>query len=229
MERIGKAAAAEFIATFALIFIGAGAVIMHVAGELDLTGVALAGGLVLAVFMTISLPISGGMLNPAVAVGLWTTGQIPTRRTAVLIVAELLGAIAGALLLKLLLPAELFDHGRGGIPLLAPGITAGKGILIEAVGTFFWVFAVYGTVVDDRGRVGSLAGLIVGLVLVFDILAFGPLTGAAVNPARWLGTALATNNYADWYVWIIGPLAGGIIAGVVYWFAFLRERQPATP
>jgi aquaporin TIP len=229
VESTGKAAVAELIGTFALVFIGAGAVIMHVAGELDLTGVALAGGFVLAVFMTISLPISGGMLNPAVAVGLWTTGRIPTRRAGVLIVAELVGALAGASMLKLLLPAELFDHGHGGIPLVAPGITAGKGILIEAVGTFFWVFAVYGTVVDDRGRATDLAGLIVGLVLVFDILAFGPLTGAAVDPARWLGSAVATNNYADWYVWIIGPLAGGIIAGVVYWFAFLRERQPATP
>ena len=229
MERTGKAAAAEFIATFALVFVGVGAALMHAAGELDLTGVALASGFVLAVFMTVTMPISGGLVNPAVAVGLWTTGRIPTRRAAALIVAELAGAVAGALLLKLVLPSELFDHGRGGIPLLAPGITAGKGILIEATGAFFWVFAVFGTVVDDRERWAKPAGLIVGLVLAFDIMAFGPLTGAAVNPARWLGSAVAANNYTNWYVWIIGPVAGGIMAAVVYWFAFLRDRQPATP
>ena len=60
-------------------------------------------------------------------------------------------------------------------------------------------------------------------------MAFFPLTGAAMNPARWLGPAVATGDYTNWYVWVIGPIAGGIIAGVVYWYAFLRGKEPATP
>lgn len=229
MDSTGKAAAAEFIATFALVFIGTGAVVMNAAGQLDLTGVALAQGLVLFVFISITVPISGGLVNPAVAVGLWTTGRLATRRAGVLILAELAGAIVGAFALRFLIPRVLFDHGHGGIPALAPGISGGKGILIEAVASFFWIFAVYGTMVDDRGPFAKTAGLTVGLVVSFDIMAFGPLTGAAMNPARWLGPALATGDYANWYVWIVGPLAGAIIAGAVYWFAFLRDRDPGTP
>jgi aquaporin TIP len=229
LDSTGKAAVAEFIATFALVVIGAGAAIMYSAGQLDLVGVALATGLVLFVFVSITVPISGGLVNPAVAIGLWTTGRITTRRAGTLIVAELLGAIAGAFLLRFLIPRELFDGGRGGIPALAPGISAGKGILIEAVASFFLIFAVYGTAVDERGPFAKTAGLTIGLVVSFDIMAFGPLTGAAMNPARWLGPAVATSNYASWYVWIVGPIAGGIIGGVVYWYAFLRGAEPVTP
>ena len=110
----------------------------------------------------------------------------------ILIVAELLGAIAGAFLLKFLVPAVVFDQGNGGIPALAPEIAIGKGILIEAVCTFFLVFAVFGTAVDERGPFAKTAGLTIGLVIAFDIMAFVPYTGAAMNPARWLGPALAT-------------------------------------
>ena len=118
---------------------------------------------------------------------------------------------------------------NGGIPALGDGITIGKGILIEAVTTFFLVFAVFGTVVDDRGPYSKTAGLTIGLVIAFGIMAFAPYTGAAMNPARWFGPALATTDWSDWYVWIVGPIAGGIIAGVLYWSVFLKDKEPATP
>lgn len=229
MESTGKAAVAEFVATFALIFVGAGAVILNANGQLDLTGVALAHGLVLAIMVSVTAHISGGLVNPAVAISLWVTGKLPTSRAGVLIVAEVAGAVAGAFLLKFLLPAELFDSGTGGIPALGDGIAVGKAILIEAVTTFFLVFAVFGTAVDDRGPFSKTAGLTIGLVIAFDIMAFGPYTGAAMNPARWLGPALATTEWANWYVWIVGPIAGGIIAGVLYWSAFLKDKEPTTP
>lgn len=229
MESTGKAAVAEFVATFALIFVGAGAVILNANGQLDLTGVALAHGLVLAIMVSVTAHISGGLVNPAVAISLWVTGKLPTSRAGVLIVAEVAGAVAGAFLLKFLLPAELFDSGTGGIPALGDGIAVGKAILIEAVTTFFLVFAVFGTAVDDRGPFSKTAGLTIGLVIAFDIMAFGPYTGAAMNPARWFGPALATTEWANWYVWIVGPIAGGIIAGVLYWSAFLKDKEPTTP
>jgi len=229
VEGTGKAAVAEFVATFALVSVGAGAMILNANGQLDLTGVALAQGLVLAIMVSITMHISGGMVNPAVAVSLWVTGKVSTPRAGALIVAQLAGAIAGAFLLKFLVPAELFGSGNGGIPALGDGVTIGKGILIEAVTTFFLVFAFFGTVVDDRGPFSKTAGLTIGLVVAFDIMAFGPYTGAAMNPARWLGPALATTDWADWYVWIVGPIAGGIIAGVLYWSVFLKDKEPATP
>jgi aquaporin TIP len=229
VEHTGKAAVAEFVATFALVFVGAGAVILNANGQLDLTGVALAHGLVLAIMVSITMHISGGMVNPAVAISLWVTGKLSSPRAAALIAAEVAGAVAGAFLLRFLVPTELFDSGNGGITTLGDGVTAGKGILIEAVTTFFLVFAVFGTAIDDRGPFSKTAGLTIGLVVAFDIMAFGPYTGAAMNPARWFGPALATTDWANWYVWIVGPIAGGIIAGVLYWSVFLKDKEPATP
>jgi glycerol uptake facilitator protein len=169
------------------------------------------------------------MVNPAVAISLWVTGKVPSGRAGALIAAEVAGAVAGAFLLRFLLPSEMFDAGSGGIPALGDGVAAGRGILIEAVTAFFLVFAVFGTIVDDRGPYSKTAGLTVGLVIAFDIMAFGPYTGAAMNPARWFGPALATAEWANWYVWIVGPIAGGIVAGVVYWAVFLKDKEPATP
>jgi glycerol uptake facilitator-like aquaporin len=123
----------------------------------------------------------------------------------------------------------LYDAAGGGAPALHEGVAAGNGILIEAVTTFFLVFAVFGTAVDPRGPFSKTAGLTIGLVIAFDIMAFGPYTGAAMNPARWFGPVLAAGSWSDWYVWIVGPVAGGIIAAVVYASVFLKDQEPATP
>jgi aquaporin TIP len=228
MDSTGRAAVAEFVSTFALIFIGAGAVIAVGLG-LDLTGVALAHGLVLAIMVSVTAHVSGGHVNPGVTIGLWVAGKVPSGRAVIYILAQLLGAVAGAYLLRYLVPRELYDAGGGGTPALAEGIAVGKGIVIEAVTTFFLVFAVFGTAVDPRGPFSKTAGLTIGLVIAFDIMAFGPYTGAAMNPARWFGPALASGLWSNWYVWIVGPIAGGIIAAVLYASVFLKDRAPATP
>jgi aquaporin TIP len=228
MDSTGRAAVAEFVSTFALIFIGAGAVIAVGLG-LDLTGVALAHGLVLAIMVSVTAHVSGGHVNPGVTIGLWVAGKVPSGRAVIYILAQLLGAVAGAYLLRYLVPRELYDAGGGGTPALAEGIAVGKGIVIEAVTTFFLVFAVFGTAVDPRGPFSKTAGLTIGLVIAFDIMAFGPYTGAAMNPARWFGPALASGLWSNWYVWIVGPIAGGIIAAVLYASVFLKDREPATP
>ena len=97
MDSTGKASVAEIVATFALIFIGAGACIAAVGLGLDLTGVALAHGLVLAIMVSVTAHISGGHVNPAVTIGLWVAGKVPAGRAVVYIVAQLLGAVAGSL------------------------------------------------------------------------------------------------------------------------------------
>ncbi|HWC69605.1 MAG TPA: aquaporin [Actinomycetota bacterium] len=229
MEHIGRAMVAEFVATFAVVLVGAGAMLMHANGQLDLTGAALAYGSAIAVMVSITAHLSGGFASPAVAISMWVTGKVSTSRAGVLVAAELAGAIVGSYLLRSLVPSELFDSGNGGIPALGDGITIGKGILIEAVVTFLLVFAYFGTIVDDRGPFSKTAGITIGLAAAFGVMAFGAYTGAAANPARWLGPALTTAHWADWYVWIVGPVAGGIIAGVLYWGVFLKDREPATP
>jgi aquaporin Z len=229
MESVGKAAVAEFVATFALIFVGAGASVLASSGSLDLLGVALAHGLVLAIMVSVVGHISGGHVNPAVTIGLWTAGKVPTARAAVYVVAQLLGAVIGALLLRYVVGGEAFEVAGGGAPALGPGISVGKGIVIEAILTFFLVFAVFGTAVDVRGPWNKTAGFTIGLVIAFDILAFGPYTGAAMNPARWFGPALVAGTWSDAIVWIVGPIAGGIIAAVLYATVFLRSKEPATP
>ncbi len=223
MEGITKAVVAEFVATLALIFIGAMAVIVSGASGSGLVGVALAHGIVLAVMVSVTGHISGGHVNPAVTIGLWIAGKVTAPRAAVYIAAQLAGAVAGMLLIKSVVPTDLFDAASGGTPLLNPSIEVGQGVLLEAILTFFLVFAVFGTAVDGRGPFAKTAGLTIGLVLTFDILAGGPFTGAAMNPARAFGPALISGTWTDWWVYWVGPVAGSVIAAALYQTVFLRE------
>jgi MIP family channel proteins len=229
LENTGKAVLAEFVGTFALIFFGAGSVILALNGQLDLVGVALAHGLVIAIMVSQMGHLSGGVFNPAIQVALWATGKMSGSRSAAYVVAQVAGAVLAAFLLRYLDPKQAFDAASGGVPALGPGIAVGKGILMEATGTFFLVWAVFATAIDDRGPFDKTAGFTIGLTITFGILALGPYTGAAFNPARWFGPALAAGQWADWYVWIVGPIAGGVLAGVLYWTVFLRDKELATP
>lgn len=223
-----RAAVAELVATFALVFIGAGASITAGSG-LDLTGVALAHGLVLAAMIASTARFGSGLVNPAALIGLWVAGRLTTIRAAVLLVAEILGAVAAAFLLRYLVPETAFASASGGTPMISSAVPAGKAIVIEAVCTFFLVFAAFALVVDGRGSSRTAAAFAVGAVYAFGIMAFGPFTGAAMNPARWLGPALASGRWANWYVWIVGPVSGAVIAAVLYSALFLRDRSSATP
>jgi aquaporin Z len=224
-----KPAVAEFVATFALIFIGAGSVVMAGPSASGLVGVALAHGLVLAIMVTATMHISGGSVNPAVTIGLWVAGKMSSMKAAVYIIAEVAGGIVGALLLRGLMPEEYWKPANLGSPVLGRSIGTGKGVLIEAVLTFFLVFVVFATAVDKRGASEKISGLAIGLVLAFNILAFGPLTGAAVNPARAFGPEVALGHFTDWWVYWVGPIAGGVIAAVLYSGVFLRDKEPVTP
>lgn len=215
-----KPALAEFIGTFTLIFIGCGSVVMAgnllpVGGGGGLVAVALAHGLALACIVTAVGHVSGGHINPAVTAGLWVTGQIATAKAGLYWAAQLLGGLAGALALKLVLPKALTSAVALGTPSIDSTMGIGGAVVLEAILTFFLVFIVYGTAVDERGAFGKVAGLTIGLVLTFDILAGGPMTGAAMNPARWFGPAVASGTWTDWWVYLVGPLAGGVIAGFV--------------
>ena len=227
MDNIGKAAAAEFVGTFALIFFGAGTIIAT--QGLDIVAVAFAHGLAIAIMVTAMAHISGAAFNPAIQAGLWVTGKMPGIRSLVYMVAQLAGAVVAALALRYFTPTLAFDGVNGGTPAVLEGLAVGKAVLIEATTTFFLVWVVFATAVDDRGRFASMAGFAIGLTITIDILATGWLTGAAMNPARWFGPALVTGSWENWWVWVVGPLAGGVIAAVGYWALYLKGTEPATP
>lgn len=233
MEHTGKAAVAELIGTFALIFFGAGTIIAIQGAPFgdggNLLAIALAHGLTIGVMVSLMGHLSGGAFNPAISIALWVTGKVPSSRSAVFIVAQLAGAAVAAVGLKYLAPAVLYDNVHGGITAVEPTYAVGKAVLLEAVATFFLVWAVFASAIDDRGAFNKVAGFPIGLTITLGILTIGPLTGGALNPARWFGPALINGDWTNWYVWIVGPIAGGIIAGVGYWYLYLKGREPATP
>jgi aquaporin Z len=208
---------AEFIGTFALIFIGAGAGALGLGG---VVGVAFAHGLVVATFVSGYGPISGCHINPAVTVSVWVARQISPRDAGLYIVVQLLGGIAGGLLLRFVLGGP--ETGLGATVLaenLAIGdvsisVTPLAGLVLEIILTFFLANAVLNTAVAGRG--GDVAALAIGLTLTFCILMGGPLTGASLNPARTIGPAIATGIFSDIWLYIVGPVVGGILAGILY-------------
>lgn len=202
-----KSLTAEFIGTFALIFIGAGAGALGVGG---LVGVALAHGLVIVGFAYAYGHISGTHVNPAITFGLWVAGEIPLAKAAGYWVAQFAGATAAAAALRFVLGAE---SGLGAT-LLAPGVTVAQGIAVEAILTFFLANAVFNAAVS--GKAGNLAGVAIGLTLTFAILMGGPLTGASLNPARTFGPALLTGNLSQLWIYFAGPLAGAAGAALLY-------------
>src|SRR5438876_8855141 len=199
---------AEFIGTFALIFVGIGAI--KTAGR-DVLGIALAHGLTIAVFASATMHISGGNLNPAVTFGLLCGGHMPLATAIRYWGVQLLGGFTAALICLGLFGREVVVMGT---PQLAINLNGMQGILVEAILTFFLVFVVYGTAVDERGR--GVAGFAIGSAITLDILFGGPLTGAAMNPARVFGPAVAANFWRDHYVYWIGPFVGGALCGWVY-------------
>ena len=161
--------------------------------------------------------------------GVWVAGHIPGRRALAYIIAQLIGGILAALALRMFTP-QTVSPGLG-TPALGAGIDPVAGIGIEAVLTAVLLIAVFGTAIDPRGP--KVGGLAIGLALVAGILMGGPLTGGAVNPARWFGPAAVTGMWDNSYVWIVGPLLGAAVAAVAYRFLFRPEadlhRTPAEP
>jgi aquaporin Z len=189
--------------------------------------VALAHGLAIAIAVSLMAHLSGGVFNPAIQIALWVTGAMTTGRSAIYVVVQFTAAVAAALAIRWVVPAA-FEAAGGGAPAVAPGLVIGKAVAVEAVTTFFLVWAVFASAVDERGAFRAFSGLAIGLTITVGILATGPLTGAAMNPARWFGPALVTGDWTHWWVWISGPIAGGVIAGVTYWRLYLKDREPAT-
>lgn len=217
---------AEFVGIFGLVFVGSGTIIMigRAGAAASLATVALAHGLILAIMVTATMRVSGH-LNPAVTLAFLATRRIQPMMAGIYIVAQILGALVAAYALRATMPGDLYALAHGGAQSIALDVTGAQAFFLEAIATFFLVFVIFGTAVDpDAPRVGGFA---IGLTIAADILAIGPLTGASMNPARSLGPAVASGALEGQIVYWTGPIAGGLVAALLYDTLFLR--RPAEP
>jgi aquaporin TIP len=221
-QSIGRRSIAEFIGAFTLIFIGGGAGV--VAGG-DIVAVALANGLAIGLMVSNFGHISGGHFNPAITLGFVATRRITWPLAVAYWISQLAGAVVAAGLLR------WFFHraaAPGVVPHVNSHIGTGKGLVIEIILTMFLVIAVFATAVDSGGAFKAIAGLGIGLTITIDVLMGGPLTGAAMNPARSFGPALAFNSWSDEWLYWIGPAIGAVVAAVGYEYLYLRPPGPAV-
>lgn len=222
-----SSALAEFIGTFFLCFAGIAAILSNttaVGGGGGLVAIALAHGLALSVAVNAFGGVSGAHFNPAVTAGMLVTGRITPPSAAVYVVAQLAGATVAAAACKAIFPAAAVAQANLGIPLPAPWVTTGVIVLLEFILTFLLVTAVFGTAVEPRGAGVKIGGFGIGLTVAFDILAGGPVTGASMNPARSFGPALV-QGYWEWHhLYWIAPIAGGIVAALVYQHLILEKK-----
>ncbi|CAL9771257.1 unnamed protein product [Musa acuminata subsp. burmannicoides] len=224
-----KAYLAEFISTLLFVFAGVGSAIAYgkltSGAALDAAGlvaVALCHGLALFVAVAIAANISGGHVNPAVTFGLALGGQITVLTGLLYWVAQLLGAVVGAFLLKFATGLDTPTHSLG--------VGAVEGVVMEIIITFALVYTVYATAVDPkRGSLGTVAPIAIGLIVGANILAAGPFSGGSMNPARSFGPAVASGDFADLWVYWVGPLIGGGLAGLVYTYAYMCTDHTPLP
>jgi aquaporin Z len=223
MRDIWRHFAAEFIGTFALVFVGGAAIMSFALANPPvngLVGVAIAHGVILALMVSATMRISGH-INPAVTIGFLVTKRIEPGMAFVYIIAQLLGATIAAYALTMVFPHDVVVATHVGGQSLAADVSMGQAILMEAIATFFLVFVVFGTAVDPHGP--KVGGFAIGLTVTADILAIGSRTGASMNPARSFGPAVVSQFFEGNAVYWIGPIIGGAAAALLYDRLFLKR------
>jgi glycerol uptake facilitator-like aquaporin len=205
-----------------------------------LVGIALAQGLIFAVLLSLTMPVSGGYLNPAITVMLWAFNRLDTRRVSWLVGAQLVGAFLAGTVLRFTFDPDLLRFAHFGTPHLnllsfneMTQATRYGGTAIELVLTFFLVFAIFGAAGE---KTAAWAG---GAVLAAAVLVSFPVTGAALNPARWFGTVIWENwlggtdvgrmgPFDDILVYLAGPILGALLGGGFGFLCYLPGRQVKT-
>lgn len=216
----------EFLGTFALVFVGSGAIMTasSTAGG-SILDIAIAHGLVLSIMCTVFMPIAAHF-NPAVTVGFLFTRRITPMMAGVHIVAQIVGAVAAAFALKSLFPEAVFALTHGGGQQINPEVSGVHAWVLEAIATFFFMTAIYGTAVDKRTpRIGGFG---IGLTLAFVILVIGPLTGGSINPARTFGPMVAHGSYEALAIFVTAPIVGAVIAALAYEHLILKTGPDAS-
>ncbi|KAK6773445.1 hypothetical protein RDI58_028683 [Solanum bulbocastanum] len=223
-----KAYIAEFISTLLFVFAGVGSAIAYNKVTADaaldpsgLVAVAVCHGFALFVAVAIAANISGGHVNPAVTFGLALGGQITLLTGLFYWIVQLLGAIVASYLLKVV-------TGGMAVPIhgVAAGVGAAEGVVMEIIITFALVYTVYATAADPKkGALGTIAPIAIGFIVGANILAAGPFSGGSMNPARSFGPAVVSGNFAGIWIYCVGPLVGGGLAGLIYSNVFMNHEH----
>jgi aquaporin NIP len=206
---------AEAFATFALVFAGCGAIVLDSerGGALGSTGIAAAFGLVIMAMAYATGHLSGAHINPAVSVAFAATRHFPLRDAAAYIPSQVVGAVAGALLLRVVWEGTPADLGA-----TVPSVGAGSALVYEGVMTAFLMFVVMAVATDTRA-VGAAAAIAIGGTVALDSLFGGGVTGASMNPARSFGPALVAGEWQDFWVYVVGPILGALAGAFAYQLA----------
>jgi aquaporin NIP len=221
IPRLARALAAEAIGTFALVFAGAGAIMVNEkTGALGHVGIAATFGLVIMAMIYAVGHISGAHINPAVSFAFALTRHFPWPRVLAYWAAQCAGAIAAALILR----GSLGDRANVGATL--PSGSNGQAFLWETIQTFFLMFVIMAVATDTRA-VGEAAAIAIGGTVALDALFGGPITGASMNPARSLGPALAAAELDSLWIYILAPLLGAALGALAYQFVRGEQTQPA--
>ena len=209
---LARRALAEGLAAFALVFAGCGAIVADAVydGALGAVGVALVFGLVIMVMVYATGHLSGAHINPAVTLAFTLTRHFPGREAAAYMTAQTAGAVLGALLLLAVWPDKPADLGA-----TVPSVGAGSALAYEAVMTAFLMFVIMAVATDTRA-VGAAAAIAIGGTIGLDALFGGQVTGASMNPARSFGPALIAGEWSDFWVYVVGPIAGAGLGALAY-------------
>lgn len=212
VHSLGSKLLCEFVGTFFLVAVGVGVILT---GQTDLLGVALAHGLVIAIMVSAVGHVSGAHFNPAVSVAMLALRQMPLVEAVAYVVTQLVAGALGAWVVAIGFDV---DNGKlaGATPAISDAIGSGQGLLLEIVATFMLVWVIFAVAVDRDGSFFKVAGMPIGFAVASGILMIGPLTGAALNPARWFGSALVAGSWDDAWVYVVGPVVGGVLAGAAY-------------
>jgi MIP family channel proteins len=224
-----RAVLAEFLGTMFFVFLGTGAVVATGAagGDAALVCIAMAHGLGILIAVAWTANLSGGHINPAVTLAMIVTRNIKVPLGIAYIVAQFAGAAVGSLLLMLATADALEGEGKGSLGghFLADGVASGEGLLLEIICTAFLVLVIYNTAVSKKGW-GINAPIAIGLAVMLIHFVAVPITGASVNPARSFGPALVTNEWPNFWIYIVGPAVGALI--VAFFWQFWKSMGDDT-
>jgi len=227
-----RAIMAELLGTLMYVFISSGLAIASNTFVSSQPGfvhtllvIALGNGLAFTALVFAFYNLSGGHLNPATTWGAMITRRMGIMRGIAYMIAQVAGAILGALLISAATPEEY--HGRLGAHFWEESLSNFSGFLLEAMLTFFLVFVVFATHFDPVG-LGKLAPLPIGLTVIFGYLIGWVFVGPPMNPARALGTAIVYGTYDHIWVYWAGPIAGATVAALLYTLLFMSRPIPAS-
>uniref|UniRef100_A0A646QFZ0 Aquaporin-2 n=1 Tax=Hemiscolopendra marginata TaxID=943146 RepID=A0A646QFZ0_9MYRI len=215
-----KASVAEFVGTLLLVLVACGTC----ASEPELVDIALAFGFSIATVVQCICHVSGGHINPAVTIGLLVTRKVTVIRALVYVIVQCIGAILGAALIE----AFVTHADDVGVTKIHGDLNVGQGLGVELFITFILVLTVYAVTDANRTDIKGSAPLAIGLAIAMCHLFAVPLTGSGMNPARAFGPALIYNSWDDHWVYWVGPILGGIAAGLLYHLLLSAPPPPQS-